>query len=36
MYARSKKGIKTKIETIVGLYGKGNEIISSPQRFGEK
>jgi len=28
MYTRSKKGIKTKMETIVGFYGKGNEIIS--------
>jgi hypothetical protein len=29
MYTRSQKGIKTRMETIVGLYGKGNEIISS-------
>jgi len=28
MYTKSHKGIKTKMETIVGLYGKGNEIIS--------
>jgi hypothetical protein len=28
MYTRNKKGIKTRMETIVGLYGKGNEIIS--------
>jgi hypothetical protein len=28
MYTRSKKRIKTRMETIVGLYGKGNEIIS--------
>jgi hypothetical protein len=27
MYTRSKKGIKMKIETTIGLYGKGNEII---------
>ncbi len=27
MYIRSQKGIKTRMETIVGLYGKGNEII---------
>jgi hypothetical protein len=28
MYTRSKKGIKTRMETTIGLYGKGNEIIS--------
>jgi hypothetical protein len=28
VYTRSKKGIKMKMETIVGFYGKGNEIIS--------
>ncbi len=28
MYTRSQKGIKMRMETIVGLYGKGNEIIS--------
>ncbi len=28
MYTRSQKGIKTRMETIIGLYGKGNEIIS--------
>jgi hypothetical protein len=28
MYTRSKKGIKTKMATTIGLYGKGNEIIS--------
>lgn len=28
MYARSKKGIKKRMETIVSLYDKGNEIIS--------
>jgi hypothetical protein len=28
MYIRSQKGIKTKMETTVGLYNKGNEIIS--------
>jgi hypothetical protein len=28
MYTRSQKGIKVRMETIVGLYGKGNEIIS--------
>jgi hypothetical protein len=28
MYTRSHKGIKMKMETIIGLYGKGNEIIS--------
>jgi hypothetical protein len=28
MYTKSKKGIKTKMETTVGLYGKENEIIS--------
>jgi hypothetical protein len=27
MYAKSQKGIKTKMETTIGLYGKGNEII---------
>jgi len=27
IYTRSKKGIKVRMETIVGLYGKGNEII---------
>jgi hypothetical protein len=27
MHTRSKKGIKVRMETIVGLYGKGNEII---------
>ncbi len=27
MYTRSKKGIKTRIETTIDLYGKGNEII---------
>jgi len=27
MYTRSKKGIKVKMETTIGLYGKGNEII---------
>jgi hypothetical protein len=26
MYVRSKKGIKMKMETTIGLYGKGNEI----------
>jgi hypothetical protein len=28
MYTRKQKGIKMRMETIVGLYGKGNEIIS--------
>jgi hypothetical protein len=28
MYTRNKKGIKIRIKTIIGLYGKGNEIIS--------
>jgi hypothetical protein len=28
MYTRSQKGIKTRMETIIGLYDKGNEIIS--------
>jgi hypothetical protein len=28
MYTRSKKGIKIRMETTIGLYGKGNEIIS--------
>jgi hypothetical protein len=28
VYTRSKKGIKTKMEKIIGFYGKGNEIIS--------
>jgi hypothetical protein len=28
MYTRSQKGIKMRMETIIGLYGKGNEIIS--------
>ncbi len=28
MYTRSKKGIKMRLETMVGFYGKGNEIIS--------
>jgi hypothetical protein len=28
MYTRNKKGIKTRMEPIVGFYGKGNEIIS--------
>jgi hypothetical protein len=28
MYTRSKKGIKIKMETTIGLCGKGNEIIS--------
>jgi hypothetical protein len=28
MYTRSKKGVKMKMETTIGLYGKGNEIIS--------
>jgi hypothetical protein len=28
MYIRSKKKIKMRMETTVGLYGKGNEIIS--------
>jgi hypothetical protein len=28
MYTRSKKGIKMRMETTIGLYGKGNEIIS--------
>ncbi len=28
MYIRSQKGIKTKMKTIVGIYGKGDEIIS--------
>ncbi len=28
MYTRSQKGIKMRMETTVGLYGKGNEIIS--------
>jgi hypothetical protein len=28
MYTKIQKGIKTKMEIIVGLYGKGNEIIS--------
>jgi hypothetical protein len=27
MYTRSKKGIKMRMETTIGLYGKGNEII---------
>jgi hypothetical protein len=28
MYIRNKKGIKMRMETIIGFYGKGNEIIS--------
>ncbi len=28
MYTRSKNGIKTRMETTIGLYGKGIEIIS--------
>jgi hypothetical protein len=28
MYTKSQKGIKTRMEIIIGLYGKGNEIIS--------
>jgi len=28
MYTRSYKKIKTRMETIIGFYGKGNEIIS--------
>ncbi len=28
MYIRSKKGIKVRMETTMGLYGKGYEIIS--------
>jgi hypothetical protein len=28
MYTRSKKGIKMRMETIIGLYAKGNYIIS--------
>jgi hypothetical protein len=28
MYIRSKKGIKMKMEMTIGLYDKGNEIIS--------
>jgi len=28
MYTKSQKDIKIRMETIVGLYGKGNEIIS--------
>jgi hypothetical protein len=28
MYTKSQKGIKMRMETIVGLYRKGNEIIS--------
>ncbi len=28
IYTKSQKGIKMKMETTVGLYGKGNEIIS--------
>jgi hypothetical protein len=28
MYTNSKKGINMGMETTVGLYGKGNEIIS--------
>ncbi len=28
MYTRNHKGIKTRMETIIGFYGKGNEIIS--------
>jgi hypothetical protein len=33
MYTRSQKGIKTRMETTVGLYGKGNEIISWPSLY---
>jgi len=29
MYKRSKKGIKTRMETTVGLYGKGNECLGN-------
>jgi hypothetical protein len=28
MYTRSKKGMKMRMETTIGLYGKGNKIIS--------
>jgi hypothetical protein len=28
MYTRNKKGIETRMETTIGHYGKGNEIIS--------
>jgi hypothetical protein len=28
MYTKSHKGIKTKMETIVGLYGKGNHLLA--------
>jgi hypothetical protein len=28
MYTRNQKRIKMKMETTIGLYGKGNEIIS--------
>ncbi len=28
MYTRNKKRIKMRMETTVGLYGKGDEIIS--------
>jgi hypothetical protein len=28
MYTRKQKGIKTKMETTIGLYAKGNEINS--------
>jgi hypothetical protein len=28
MYTKSQKGIQTRMETTVGFYGKGNEIIS--------
>jgi hypothetical protein len=28
IYTKKKKGIKTRMETIIGFYGKGNEIIS--------
>jgi len=28
MHTKNKKGIKMKMDTIIGFYGKGNEIIS--------
>jgi hypothetical protein len=34
MYTRSQRGIKTKMETTIGLYGKGNEIISQCSLYG--
>jgi hypothetical protein len=27
MYTRSQKGIRARMETTIGLYGKGNEIV---------